>query len=305
MNSTVELQTKPRPLPLTITGWWLAVSGIMSLFSLAYSLDSGVRAIWASFGISPVAAIVPALISGIGDCGSGIAILQGKQWGRTLYLVLGAAAVLYSAAIPFVSFPMTALGLVVYIVLAYILSRPSTNAYFEGTYEVAAEVHEYRRALRRVREMDRNASDIKRVFAVLFAAVGGVLLSVLVQMPLFASGGVLVFMGIFFGLPAVVALAVGVWLWGRRRWAAVVGWTVSAAGSVGCVTGIYILILLHTSYWKTAVAASGAGFEIRSGDVLFAIVTSMVLLLGGAAALVYQRNADIVALEEMKAQASG
>lgn len=286
-----------RPLPVTIVGWWLLVTGAFQILAYASTSNPLLQEMWKDQGLNTEIIVIWSVIAGIGHVAAAIGILRGQRWGRTIYLVVGLLGTVAGAAILGSTLAMSLISVLIYGVFVFILTRPDAEAYFSGTYEPPAPERELRSALRTARSRDRTTSDLQRVFGILIAAGAGFLL-----LMAFYSAGLLLSEGVmavvltgFFLVPAGLALALATLLWGRTRWAGLVGWTLGVAGLWAALSGLSLMMAMDTEYW-TAIAD-----ELESGMVLnrqSAIVISLfgvLALIAGVALVLRQRSKDAAA----------
>lgn len=163
----------PRPLSLSIIGWWLTVSGVLSVLGLTAASNPAVRATWERMGIDPTLAVISSLVTGVAHAVAGAGILRGRSWARTFYLWFGAASLVAGVFLFYNGLPAFLLSASVYAVAVYFLTRDAARAYLEDDYEISPESARRRQALAAVRTSQRTPSDLKRVFGVLFAAGAG------------------------------------------------------------------------------------------------------------------------------------
>lgn len=182
----------------------------MSVYGLTAALSPVGQSTWAILGISPHVGLTVTLLSGVTSIAAGAGILRGERWGRTLYLAFGLASIVISVVVIRTSVPLVLFGLLVYGAFAFFLTLESARAYFEGTYELPPADRERRGVIASLRQEQRNESDLKRVFGVLFAVGAGIFISMALLMFGFVEGGMAAFVAAFFGLPALLALAIGI-----------------------------------------------------------------------------------------------
>lgn len=264
MTNLDTRQTTYRPPSILITGWWLLASGALGLLTPLYIIAvPQAREMYEAYGLPIAETIVFSLVGALFYAVCGAAILKREPRGRTLYLVgtpllLLVSAVLYGAALALMWLSLV-FGLVVFFVFAFLLTRPTANAYFAGTL---VEKPEEARRLSAYRRSRQSRSDLRRIFGVLFLVGGGYwLLGILVALPLVstvegsAPAGIFVF-GIL-ALPALVAFGLGVWLWGAARWMASLGWTLAVVGVLTAGTGLMLAVLPHVAAYRDVFVQTG------------------------------------------------
>ena len=295
--TTTRPTKSPRPLSLTIVGIWLIVGGAISVFDLASVSNPVVQSTWVILGISPFLYVTTTLLTGTANLIAGVGILRGKRWGRTLYLVFGLAGNVMSVVVYRSGLPMVVFGLLFYGAFAFLLTREPARAYFAGTYEVPPALQERRRVLASLRERQRNASDLKRVFGVIFAVGAAFLIHTTLFIFGFVEGMIAVIVAAFFGIPAIIAFAIGVVLWGRTRWAGFSGWTLAGGGASSALTSLMIAFVQRTEIWEAAMAQSEQAVELDAGFLIRLSLQGLLIGLIGAALLYRQHQADQTAAD--------
>jgi hypothetical protein len=243
-------------------------------------------------GINPIMAVGNMLMTGLAYAAAGYGILQGHVWGRTLYLAVGIVSLVVSAFLFYTGLSVLLFGGAIYATIAAFLTRDVASAYFNGSYDVPAAKQRRQRALANLRAAQRNPSDLKRVFGVLFAVGAGFLLTMALFMIGFASGAVAVFLGGLFGLPALVALAIGIALWGRSRWAGMSGWTLAGVGACTMLTGLPMLFMMQTEAWQATMAQADTAAELTPDVFITISLIGLLIGLSGAGLLYLQRKKD-------------
>ena len=122
----------PRPTSITIIGWLLVISGVITLITTTYSLGNPmVRELMAKSAL-PIHVQVSMMYAGAGVsllCGLGI--LFRRRWARLLYTLWGAGA--YAVGVMSTPQKMTLLpGFVLFLVVVFLLFRAAANAWFKA-----------------------------------------------------------------------------------------------------------------------------------------------------------------------------
>lgn len=265
------------------------ISGVLALASISLIQNPGAVAAWAAMGLSPMAGVLLTLVPGLLNALAGYGILKARAWSRPLYLGVGAISLLVNALL---STPVSALlfSAAIYLPIAIILTRRSASDYFSGKTGPTADDMERRRKLRALRVSQRRKSDLSQIFGVGFAVGGGFLLSMALLFLGFGPIGEVAIISAFVGTPGAIAIGVGILLWGRRRWAAVGGWTLAAVGAWTVITGAGILAMLDSEIWVAAQASTGQTFD--SGALALMTATGVVCGLLGAGLLYIQHASD-------------
>lgn len=123
---------KSRPKSVTVIGWILIVIAIMSAISTLMTMkDPMVIDLMSRSPIPiPVQYVMIALGVVVTFVG-GVAIIQGYNWGRMLYVIWS----ILGFCITFATSPMKAAavpGVVVFFVIAFFLFRPKANDFFRS-----------------------------------------------------------------------------------------------------------------------------------------------------------------------------
>jgi len=128
----VALDRNPRPTSVTIVGWLLMVSSVCSCSAVMNAMTDPRVADVLSQSVLPVsfqyglswAGLLVTLVSGKG-------VLDGDNWARLLFVGWSGVSHLISiVTLPIT--PFTIVGLVLYLIFAFILFRPAASAYFSG-----------------------------------------------------------------------------------------------------------------------------------------------------------------------------
>ncbi|MBI5191137.1 MAG: hypothetical protein HZA22_10725 [Nitrospirae bacterium] len=121
-----------RPLAVTIISWFLIVGGVISVFSISFSLNNPIARDMMSKSLLPlpvqVAMVYVGVVIGIT---SGVAMLKCRKWGRTLYVSWSALGFLVSL----VTSPLRLMlipSILVFGIMVYFLFRPDANEYFNA-----------------------------------------------------------------------------------------------------------------------------------------------------------------------------
>lgn len=125
---------KARPLSVTIIAWVLIVLGVIGLAGLALTSNSQLAlSIMSQSPMSLQMQMIVGAISAVVSVACGVAILKGKDWGRTVYVVVGALGIVITlVTTPTVS--GIALNVAVLAVIAFFLFRAPANEFFGKTY---------------------------------------------------------------------------------------------------------------------------------------------------------------------------
>lgn len=134
MTEIPEDGAMKRPTSLTILGWALIVLDGGSLVYQPFSMRNPLTIeLLSQYRVPPAVTIMVGLLVAVLCVAAGIAILRGREWGRTLYVCASVAGLAISAATMPPS-PIMAIALIPSVLLtalfAYLLYRRAATAYF-------------------------------------------------------------------------------------------------------------------------------------------------------------------------------
>jgi hypothetical protein len=231
------MQYMVRPVSLTVIGLYFIISALISILSLLFA---GGSISWEMMGANPVIVMIFSTASSVVQLAAGVAILQQQKWGRTLLLFFVPLSIIISAFVfdAFREYIPLSVGfsVIFYGVIFYFLFRSDAGEYFAGTYTGPTN---FQKAIRKVRRSQKNPSDLKQVFGVLFLIAAGFFLYMFVLLIGFSSefSGLFIFTFMLL-LPAVLLYIAGVFLWGKMRWMAVTGWVLIANGIISIISAV-------------------------------------------------------------------
>lgn len=121
-----------RPTSITVISWILIVLGALGLLVAALmSNNPDVMEQMAKSKLGAGPQQILGIVSSIVSIVSGYGMLQGKNWGRLLYVV----STVIGIALNFYSMPMGGLqwvGVGIFAIVLFFLYRPAANAWFGG-----------------------------------------------------------------------------------------------------------------------------------------------------------------------------
>ncbi len=128
-----------RPLSVSIISWYLVITGILSLGTLAMTFNDPEIAKVMAVNALPVPMQYLMYAAGILIAiASGMLMLNGNKLGRLLYVSWTA----FSLAVTLISSPMKMVmlpGVLIFALIVFLLYRPNANAYFEEQPETEME----------------------------------------------------------------------------------------------------------------------------------------------------------------------
>ncbi|MGC4081650.1 MAG: hypothetical protein QM736_05930 [Vicinamibacterales bacterium] len=121
---------KKRPVSITVVGWFLMVTSVISLFSTLVALrNAQVHELMAQVSI-PLPVQFAMMFVGLGVNGTcGFCLLRAQRWARILYVgwsVVGLLVGVLTSPMRWALVP----GAVVFVVITVLLFLPNANAYF-------------------------------------------------------------------------------------------------------------------------------------------------------------------------------
>ncbi|MBO6574057.1 MAG: hypothetical protein JJ896_01460 [Rhodothermales bacterium] len=231
-----------RPLSVTASAWFLLINGVLSVPALIWALSMPeARELVGEIGRGPATLVISSL-GPLLSVAAGWGMLEGHKWGRNLFL----GVLLFSLFWGSFQFSSSMEGAWVWqlivnlpsVAIAIAITRPRATAWFDGEPDpepgLVPGLHRYRRA--------RQSGDLARIVGLIVLVSGTVLayfsatLVASLYAVLFSSSGSGGFSGYatFFMVPlllGVVALVLGIFLWGRKRWQATLGLVLASVGA--------------------------------------------------------------------------
>jgi hypothetical protein len=230
--------SKKPPVSVTVLSWFLIGSSVFVILYLPFSFNNPqVLKIWAILEISPERVTFLSILSLMVNAGSGAGMLNRKRWGKLLYLfgtpaLLAVTAVIYN----FKMIETIEWGAGLYLLVLVVLTRTPVTEYFSDTTEKKpAEMG--------VQTADGSSVSGKKIGAVVLLIFGGVLLNAWFLMlgPLAHSFEAVLLFSVIFGIIGAVFIIPAISLWGRKKWAVVLGWLLTTLGAVLLMTGGMLL----------------------------------------------------------------
>ena len=123
---------KKRPTPVTVVAWILIVVGVGSLIGTTVTFNNPATLDLMGKSLLPISLQYAMVYAGfLVTILSGMAMLRGHNWGRLLYVVWS----VIGSLIGFATSPMKPAmipGIVVFLIFAFFLFRPTANEYFRS-----------------------------------------------------------------------------------------------------------------------------------------------------------------------------
>lgn len=121
-----------RPTSVTIIAWILIVLGALGVLVAALmSNNPDVMEQMAQSKLGAGTQQMVGIISSVVSIIAGYGMLQGKNWGRLLYVI----STVVGIALNFYALPMSGvqyIGIAIFLVVLFFLYRPAANAWFGG-----------------------------------------------------------------------------------------------------------------------------------------------------------------------------
>lgn len=299
MGSFKNPGPSPRPFAIGMGGWTLIFGGMSSFIMLFVypSIASLFNTPWLVTGPDPVWIYGIMLLTGVCYLAAGTAVIGGHVWGRTLFLLFEPIHIVLSYVIylhkPYAAY-LNAFNILFYGIYAWMLTLPSSNEWFAGTFKVREGIERRKKAMAEIRKSQKNGSVTAQVFGILFATGAGFFFGMMVITIGFSRHDVLNFMTPVTFMMASAVLLPGIFLWGRRRWAGLTGWTLSAAGTWAIIEGVSLVFLIQTTYWHSVASqlppAAAAGFNYQTFATI--IMGGCIVIFIGVSLLKYQYRSD-------------
>lgn len=271
-----------RPLPLTILAWVTIVTGVFTLSSAFSPNDPETREL---MGMSIRLQIAFSIFGGVVLPAAGIGLLRGIAWARellVLYMIITLIAAIYARGdlIMLTAIPTA----VMYVAALAILYGPATSSYLNGTYDPDSA---YLKALRAYRRGQGAASDLMRVLAVIVLIGCAILLCGVVMLDAFMATlpgrGIIFIMSLMF---VSMGTAIGILMWGRRRWKVALGWVLATGG------GYAAMVIIVMRQYVTSDLFSALMDDIGDLPAMGGGGLAVLIALVGVALVVMQKRLD-------------
>lgn len=122
-----------RPTSVSIVSWLLIIGSVIGMLALDYARQNGNAPTLALPGtLSPTEQIGVAYGLIVSHALFGILLLNGLNWGRILFVLIGATQHSYLLSTgPVRQWPIL-VGLILFLAIVIVLFRPQANAFFRG-----------------------------------------------------------------------------------------------------------------------------------------------------------------------------
>lgn len=210
------------------------------------------------------------------------------MWGRRLYLVATPLVLLLSIAtygLKLMSIHL--IGVVVYAVFSMLLTRRGPSDYF-AQKELSASPSGKAETV----TFTKDTASGKKIISVILLVVSGFILITWFMMLLPMSGSffALVFVSGLFGIIASALIVPAIFLWGRKKWAVLLGTLLSSIGGMLLLMALMFYQFTSMPEFSNQFAKVDPGImdNVIRGSVIFGIATAVV----GVLLIVLQREND-------------
>ncbi len=225
------MTNKPRPIAVALISWFYIITSGISLLFVPFTANNPVfEQSFRAFSVSSETVILLNVISSGTNVTCGVAMFIGKRWGRQIYFVLTPLLMLASMALYNFKMPlMFLLGFVMYGAFVILLTRPSVNTFFSAQASLAPPS-----PTNTAENIVRSSLDGKKIASIALLVPGGFILmgSFMVIIPLSNTPLALLMVGTLFGIFACAFIIPAVFLWGRGRWAILLGTFLMSVGGM-------------------------------------------------------------------------
>ena len=216
------MTTKPRPIAVAIISWYFIVTAGISLLFIPSTASSPLfQQSFQALSVSTTTVILLTLISAATNLTCGVAMFLGKRWGRQTYFVAAPLLMVVSMSLYNFKMPLMLIpGILVFGAVVIFLTRPAVNAYFSPQASTIPQA-----PISTGAQIVSPSLDGKKIASIVLLIPGGFFLMAgfMIAVPLSVSPLALLFMGAIFGTLACAFIIPAVFLWGRRRWAILLG----------------------------------------------------------------------------------
>ncbi len=282
----------PRPLSISIVGWWLVFNGVTTFLAILSVTNPQVQEMLSEMGQSRGLMVGNSIVSGLAYAGIGWGVLKGHSWARPGYFGFGAASLVFAAIVAPGGYSMLVFGVLSYVILGLLLSTPVARAFFDGSFASETDQQERQRVLSQIRNAQKNPSDVKQVLGVGLTVIAGFLLMIAAVFTGLPESGTASKGLVTIGLPAAALLLVASWLWGRARWRALIGWCLSAVGFTHLLGAFSLIAMQHSPMWETMTAQSASYEAVPQSFFMLTGLTGLVLAVIGMGMLYTQYKLD-------------
>lgn len=271
------MMNTPRPASLTIFCWYLVAEAVWTvLVVLMFSGQHAMRTLLQMVGVSPMGVVLRSTIGALVDIVAATAMLRRRGWGRGLYLLgtpmlLGWSMILYDDRLRV----LFLVGVIAYGSFIILLMRQPVSEYFAGVGAPAD-----------------NFSSTRKLTSVLLLIIGGALM-VCWLMLLAPISRTLLTAGVASGFCGLLGFAViipAVVLWGRARWASVLGTLFLIVSAVLLLVAVMVSEFTSIPDLRVLFVNVDPAFigNLIHGSLVFGLVTG----IAGGVLVFIQRERD-------------
>jgi hypothetical protein len=233
-------------------------------------------------GINTTMALINSVSGGVIQILCGWWMLKANPLGRNLYVLwIPVSLIVTWLQMPGDYMPFMVLSLFFFAVMVFFLYVKDSRDYFNGTYDPRKAESA---AVSRFRRSQRNRSDLAQVAGVFFLCISGFILlsgfmvSGFTDAEVSRWGLILVFL-----IPSAILIIPGILLWGRKRWAASLGWTLLVPSVSSVLLSVTFFLMKGTEMWlQIASEAEPEVLDMLIGggwNGLIGVIISAIMLI--------------------------
>jgi len=283
------MNTRRRPISISIISWFLIITAVWTIFYTPFSINNPVtQQIFQATGASPLVALLIGELGGIANITAGAAMLKRRRWGRQLYLIATPVTLILSVLLYGVKFfGILLFGFVMYGVFFVLLTRRPASDYFSNSVSSLTESTDVHSS-----PVVQEAMTGKRVASILLLIPGGFILFTWFMMilPMSSSALGLIFLSAIFGVLASAFVIPAVLLWGRKRWAVVVGTLITSVG--GMLLMISVMFYSFTTIDAFREQFANVNPTIMEQLILGSLIIGIAAAAIGALLILLQKEYD-------------
>ena len=283
------MNTRIRPISISVISWFLIITAVWTIFYTPYSMNNPVtQQISQETGVSPLVALLVAELSGIANFTAGAAMLKRRRWGRQLYLIATPVTLFISVLLYGVKFlGISLFGFIFYVVFFVLLTRRPVSDYFSNSVSSLTESTDIHNS-----PVVQEVMTGKKVASILLLTPGGLILMAWFMMilPMSSSMPGLILLSAIFGVLASAFVIPAVLLWGRKRWAVLVGTLITSVG--GMLLMISLMFYSFTTIDGFREQFSNVDPTIMEQLMLGSLIIGIAAALIGALLIILQREYD-------------
>ncbi len=271
-----------RPKSLSIVGWFLVVTGCISLISPALTYDNPEVIKTLELNSLPVSIqYIMMLVGSLVAVTSGIGVLKGKSYARIMYVSWSCLSIvisLFTLPVKTMMIP----SIIFFTVISLFLFRAKSNSYFNGEFEERAND---------ILPSGNKPVKVRNVFGVIFLILSGffvymVGLLAFFDLPDSETGKFVIMVGAC--VPLAIFHLIGLLLYRGANWKVSTGITFFIGSSINVIVVIVMLLIQASPEALGGMDSSG----LSAFNSYLSGVSVMVFLSGLGAILYFTGNAN-------------